>query len=79
MQDDHLRQLKDEFDIAHRQGMSALQSGDDAGFGHSVDRENTIIAEQTKLIAARSDPAANPPHDDGIDELTHSRRVHIAG
>jgi len=64
MQDDRLRHLKDEFDIAHRQGMSALKTGDYAGFGHAVDRENAIIAEQTKLIAAHSGPVADPPHDD---------------
>ena len=64
MQDDRLRQLKDEFDIAHRQGMSALKSGDYAAFGDAVDRENTIIAEQTELIAEQLDPVANPPHDD---------------
>ena len=65
MQDDRLRQLKDEFDIAHRQGMNALKSGDYAAFGDAVDRENTIIAEQTELIAKQLDPVANPPHDDG--------------
>ena len=64
MQDDRLRQLKDEFDIAHRQGMNALKSGDYAAFGDAVDRENTIIAEQTELIAKQLDPVANPPHDD---------------
>jgi len=64
MQDDRLRQLKDEFDIAHRQGMNALKSGDYAAFGDAVDRENAIIAEQTELIEMHSDPVANPPRDE---------------
>ena len=78
MQDDRLRQLKDEFDIAHRQGMNALKSGDYAAFGDAVDRENTIIAEQTELIASSRTRSRIPP-------TTTNRRTdprdgyHIAG
>ena len=79
MQDDRLRQLKDEFDIAHRQGMNALKSGDYAAFGDAVDRENTIIAEQTETHRGAVGPGRESSPRRRLDELTHSRGHQVAG
>jgi hypothetical protein len=60
MEDDRLRQLKTRFDIAHKDGMKAIRSGDYEGFGNAVEREREIIEEQAVVIIERADVGVAP-------------------
>ena len=46
-----LRELREQFRVAHRTGMEALEAGDYAGFGTALEQERAILEEQKRVLA----------------------------
>lgn len=59
-----IRELKADFDAAHRKGMKGLATGDYDAMAEAVDAERQILAEQSAIIddhLARTSPHLRPP------------------
>jgi hypothetical protein len=50
---ERLRELKAQFDAAHRKGMAALQAGDHSALNAAIRAEKAILEEQSVLLKAQ--------------------------
>jgi hypothetical protein len=55
-----IRELKAEFDVAHKAGMASLEARDYDGLGRAISRERELIEEQASMVDT-TPPAPDPP------------------
>ena len=72
MVDERFRQLKNEFDEAHQQGMDGLATGDYDALRNAIARERELIRKQAEIIAEHRDTAGDerlaPAKEDDADQ-----------
>jgi hypothetical protein len=69
-----LRQLKEEFDAAHRRGMASLAAHDFEAVNAAIEQERVIIEEQSQLLAKLREADAERREKLNLEAGQESRR-----